>query len=126
METPSCSSPEQTIQAYVDACRAGDIDSLRGIFLPGATMSGIFEGEFYLGSPEIFFDEVRDNPLSPEAQREFRATIESSEIFHDIASIVLRETGYLGSYNLTNLFHLVERPVGWRITGKVYSDGLQP
>lgn len=122
MEYPAYSSPEHVIEVYVESCRQGDIDRLRSTFLEAATMSGIFQGEFYIGSPEIFFEEVRDNPLNNQDRGGYVTTIHAVEVCRDIASIVLTESGYLGNYSLTNLFHLVATNGEWKIASKLYSD----
>jgi hypothetical protein len=68
-------------------------------------MSGFYDGEFYIGSPDLFFDEVRDNPSPENTGAEYVGEITSSEIIGDIASVTLKEKGYLG-LNFSNLFQL--------------------
>ena len=55
-------TPQETISKYTEACHDGDVKKLRTLFSPSALMSGFFGGEFHIGSPEIFFDTVRDSP----------------------------------------------------------------
>ena len=59
------SGPRQIIEEYVEACRIGSVDKLLAIFHPEALMSGYFSGEFYMGTPQPFYDEVRDVLLIP-------------------------------------------------------------
>jgi len=54
-------SPEATIAEYIEACRAGSAERLQTIFHPNAQMAGYYQGDFYIGNPKPFFDEIRDN-----------------------------------------------------------------
>ena len=113
-------TPDAAIEYYVDACRTGDIALLKDLFHPGSLMSGYFQGELTIGAPDIFFDEVRDSPL-PEGA-DYTAEITAVTTHGGIASVELREWGYLGKYDLTNLFQLVQVNGDWRIVSKCYTD----
>ncbi len=115
------STPQQVITEYVEACRNGDVEKLRSLFSPSALMSGFYEGEFYIGSPDLFFDEVRDNPSPASTGAEYIGEITSSEIIEDIASVTLIEKGYLG-LNFSNLFQLARMDGSWVIVSKTYFD----
>lgn len=69
------STPQVTIEKYIESTRTGDVEGLKNLFLPEALMSGFYEGEFYLGSPEVFFDEVRDNPSPSETGKDYAGEI---------------------------------------------------
>ncbi len=114
-------SPNATIEAYIEATRTGDVAALRSLFTPTALMSGYYEGEFYSGSPEAFFDEVRDNPSPIESGEVYAGEITHVEIVGDIAQVTMKERGYLG-LNFTNLFHLARVGNNWLILSKTYVD----
>jgi len=115
------STPRETITELVEACHSGDVDKLRGVFTQGALMSGYFKGEYYSGSPEPFFDELRDNPSPASTGAEYIGEIKSVEEFGDIANVVLEEKGFLGA-NFINLFQLVCKDDSWLIVSKAYVD----
>lgn len=69
----------------------------------------------------IFFDEVRDNPSPSSIGAEYIGEITSSEIIGNIASVTLREKGYLG-LDFTNLFQFACIDDVWLIVSKVYVD----
>jgi hypothetical protein len=119
--TGKFSSPRETVTELVEACRSGDVDKLRGVFSPGALMTGYFNGQFYSGSPQPFFDEVRDNPAPASSAAEYIAEILSVEEFGDIANVILEEKGFLGA-NFINLFQLVCIDGSWLIVSKAYVD----
>ncbi len=120
-DSKKLSTPQEIITGYVEACRNGDIEKLRSLFSPSALMSGFYEGEFYIGSPDIFFDEVRDNPAPASTGVEYTGEITSSEIIGDIASVTLIEKGYMG-LNFSNLFQLARIDGCWLIVSKTYID----
>ena len=85
-------------------------------------MAGFYQGEFYIGSPTPFFDEVAANASPAETGAEYTGTITSVEESGDMASVTLRETGYLGA-SFTNWFHLARQDGVWTIVSKSYQDG---
>ena len=120
-ETKSTSTPSETINQYIEATRIGNVETMRSLFSPAAVMSGFYEGEFYIGSPDYFFDEIKDNPSPSSTGAEYIGEITSSEIIGNIASVTLREKGYLG-LDFTNLFHLACIDGAWLIVSKAYVD----
>ena len=113
------SSPRAVLDAYIEACRVGDADTLERIFHPDALMSGFWNGEFYAGSPQPFFDEVRDNPSMAETGAAYSAQAEISDVTGDVAMGTIRESGYFGD-DFTNHFHLVRIDGEWQIIAKTY------
>ena len=120
-ETKSTSTPLETINQYIEATRIGNVETIRSLFSPAALMSGFYEGEFYIGSPDYFFDEVKDNPSPSSTGAEYIGEITSSEISGNIASVTLREKESLG-LDFTNLFHLACIDGVWLIVSKAYVD----
>ncbi|MDH3376779.1 MAG: nuclear transport factor 2 family protein [Gammaproteobacteria bacterium] len=114
-------TPKQTIETLVEACRTGDVEKLKSVFSSNALMTGYFSGEFYTGSPELFYDEVRDNPSPTSTGAEYIGEIISVEEYGDIANVRLQEKGFLGA-NFTNLFQLVRKDDSWLIYSKLYVD----
>jgi hypothetical protein len=119
--TSKFSTPRETITTLVEACHTGNVDKLRGVFSEGALMSGYFKGDYYSGSPQPFFDELRDNPSPASSGAEYIGEILSVEEFGNIANVVLEETGFLGA-NFINLFQLVRKNDSWLIVSKAFVD----
>ncbi len=115
------STPAKTIEDYIEATRLGDVEGLRSLFSSEALMSGFYEGEFYSGSPEVFFEEVRDNPSPSETGQEYIGEIIYAEVIGNIAQVTMKEKGYL-DLNFSNLFHLAYINGTWLIISKTYID----
>jgi hypothetical protein len=120
-KSTALTTPQETISKYVAACREGNVEKLRSLFSPAVLMSGLFGGELYIGLPDIFFDTVRDNPSPTSTGVAYTSEITSSENLGNIATVTLKEQGYLGS-NFTNLFQLAHINESWIIVSKLYVD----
>ena len=118
-QSGSDTGPGRVIVEYVEACRVGSADRLRAIFHPDALMSGYDQGEFYMGSPDPFFDEVKDNPSPSETGVPYAGKVTRVEEVGDCASVTLKESGFLGS-DFTDWFHLVKVDRQWLIVSKTY------
>ena len=114
-------TPLETIESYIEATRLGDVETLRSLFSSEAIMSGFYEDEYSSGSPEVFFEEVRNNPSPSETGQNYVGEITNSEVISDIAQVVMKEKGYLG-LNFSNLFHLACINEKWLIISKTYID----
>lgn len=117
------SAVNAVIEAYVDACRTGDVRGLEAIFHSRAVMTGYMGEELLLGSPAPFFDAVRQTP-SPESEgADYQARITHTEVAGEVASVALLEHGYMGM-NFTNFFHLVKVDGDWYIVSKTFQASL--
>lgn len=114
-------SPRATINEYIEACRVGDASRLEAIFHDEAVMSGYYDGDFYIGSPGVFFDEVRDNPSPAATGNPYSAQITVVDKSAGIATVVMQEQGYLGD-DYTNMFQLALIDGKWLIVSKIYQD----
>ena len=78
-------------------------------------------GEYLMGSPEPFFSAVANPPPNaPPLAGNYTAEITSIEISDPIASITLKETGFMGM-NFTDYFHLTKVNGAWKIASKTFN-----
>jgi hypothetical protein len=109
----------QVVQQYINGSRTGDLDLLKSIFHPKATMSGYIMGNLAIGTPDPFFEAVAHNP-SPEASgAAYSAEISRIEVTGRVASATLVEKGFMG-LDFTDYFHLIEENGQWRIIAKTF------
>jgi len=111
------------IAEYVDACAAGSVERVKAIFHDQALMSGYMMGEYMMGSPEPFF-QVLENPPpeipANENHENYRGEITALEISGPIASVTLKETGFMGM-NFSDYFHLAKVKGQWLIISKTFN-----
>jgi hypothetical protein len=105
------------LEQYV-AGSAGDAGLLRSIFHPDAVMSGYFDGQPGIGSPEPFFEIVAQMDSSAPAGN-YRGEIEAIEVMGDVATARLVESDFLGS-GFVDFFHLIRLDGEWKIISKTY------
>ena len=106
------------IEEYVAACRAGSVERLQAIFHPDAVMSGYLMDQRLVGSPQPFYDAVRNAPAA--ASDGYRADITRVDVTGRIASVTLEEHGFLG-LGFTDYFHLLETDGRWQIVAKTFT-----
>jgi hypothetical protein len=85
-----------------------------------ASMYGFLEGQLIEATPEPFFEDVASQPSLRDAGADYKATIESVHVTGNIASVVLRETGF-GPFNFTDYFHLLKKDGKWQIVSKTFT-----
>ena len=110
-------SVRAVLDSYVRGS-GGDVELLRSIFHPDASMNGYFGGRLGIGSPEPFFTEVAKLEASASSEA-YRAEVEAIEVIGDVATATLVETGFLGS-DFVDFFHLIRIDGEWKIISKTY------
>ena len=122
-ETKEADLARAVIQEYVDACAAGSAERLRTIFHDNALMSGYMMGEYLMGSPEPFFKAVENPPPGADTGGAYQAEITSVEVSGPVASITLKEAGFMG-VNFTDYFHLAKVNDEWKIISKTFNPEM--
>ena len=108
------------VNDYVSGTYEADIGKLRGTFNDNASMYGYLGEQLIEGTPEPFFEDVGSKPSLRESGAAYKATIESVHVIGNVASVVLRETGF-GPFNFTDYFHLVKKDGKWQIVSKTFT-----
>jgi hypothetical protein len=109
------------VQAYVDACRTGDVTVLRTLFHPNAVMSGYLAGNRLVGSPDPFFEAVASAPSPASGGADYRSEISEVVVTGKLATATLREQGFLGM-DFTNYFQLLEIDGEWKLVAKLFES----
>ena len=122
-QTSETALARAVIQEYVDACSAGSAARLRAIFHDDALMSGYMMGKYLMGSPEPFFQAVENPPPGVEPGGDYEAEITRVEVSGPVASITLRESGFMG-VNFTDYFHLARVNGEWKIISKTFNPEM--
>ena len=115
------SAARAIIEEYVAACNEGNVERLRAIFHEQALMSGYMMGKYIMGSPEPFFQAVENPPpQAPPTAGNYKAEISSVEISGPVASVTLKEAGFMGM-SFTDYFHLAQIDGEWKIISKTFN-----
>lgn len=107
------------IEQYCEGARVGDLDRVRATFHPDARMSGYLQGQSLVGTPEPFYDAIRNAPAPAKSGEPYRYEIVRVEVAGPIASVTLVEGPYLGM-QFTEYFHLLQLDGRWCIVSKTF------
>ena len=115
------SSPEQVLQSYINCCRCGDAAGLEQLFHPQAAMYGYLNGELMAPTPQPFFEAVANAPCPESSGEPYQAEITVVETTGATATLVLKESNYLGM-RFTNSFQLLKTDGRWWIVSKLFQS----
>jgi len=111
----------KVVQQYIDGTYQGDVKALRDCFHSEAVMNGYFMDQLAIGSPESFFEHIENNPSMAEAGAPYKAEITFVDVVGNVASVIIKETGFAGTMAFTDYFHLIKEQSGWKIFSKTYT-----
>ncbi|CAB9499337.1 expressed unknown protein [Seminavis robusta] len=103
-------------EAYEAGTRARDIDALKAVFAPEASMSGWLGDQMLCGSPQPYFDFVAANEVADD----YTAEIVSVTVNGKIAFVETKESNLFGM-EFSNYLHLLQyEDNSWKITAKLF------
>eukprot|EP00913_Durusdinium_trenchii_P025683 g24104.t1 len=83
-------------------------------------MCGLLNGKEVAGDVEPFFRQMEQQKESHQSRGwKYTAEIMSIEIFGDVATARISESGYMGRLNFHDAFHLMKTGGKWKITSKL-------
>ena len=121
MEDSGKEAVRKVIQNYIDGTYQGDAKLLRDCFHKNAVMNGYLEDQLLLGTPEPFFENIENNPSMAEGGAPYRGEIGSIDVVGNVASAIIKETGFGGTMAFTDYFHLIKVDDEWKILSKTFT-----
>jgi hypothetical protein len=112
----------ETMQLYIDGCRAGKGDLMRPGFHPDATIVGYYPGGLLTGPVQQLFGWIDGNGPAPDIRPRYGRI----EIFETIAGVHLDVENWSGTLvprgvRMSDIFTLLKtREDGWKITHKTF------
>lgn len=110
---PEFTNIEKTIELYIEGSRQGNSSITAQAFAEGATLSGIYDGEFMLVPIQVLYDLV-----NKKGSQEVSYKIASCSIDKDVA--IVRLDAQFGTHKYTDMFTMVKDANQWKIVSKVY------
>lgn len=114
-------SVRNVVQRYIDGTFEGDGKKLRDCFHEQAVMNGYLNGKLIIAKPENFIQEVEGAPSMKEGGVDYKATISAVNITGNVATATLSETGFAGTMDFIDYFHLIDDGNGWKIISKNFT-----
>ena len=109
------------LDRYILATYLADDKTLRACFHENAVMSGYLSGTLIVGDPEPFFEDISSMPSMESENIHYIGKIQSMSVTGSIAEAVIQETGFRGSTDLENHFHLIKDRGRWKIISKCFT-----
>ena len=109
------------MERYVEAVYAADVETLRELFHPQATMTGYLGDDLLVGTPEPFFLDLGSRPSMAQSGHPYEATISMVEVMGRAATATLVEHGFFGAFSFANFYHLLLIDGDWKILSKNFS-----
>jgi len=112
----------EVLQDYMEGSYTANLELLRSVFYPEATMSGLMaNNELEVGTPQPFYDELEETASCRKMGEPYEAEIGYIHITGKAASASLIEDNLLGR-NYVNHFHLLKISGDWKIISKTYVE----
>ncbi len=115
------SAVQAVMELYVDAVFNADVDTLRDLFHPEASMCGYLGDNLLIGTPEPFFQDLATHPSMAKNNDPFKGEISCVAAEGRAATATLMETGFFGTGSFVNYFHLLNIDGEWKITSKIFA-----
>lgn len=109
------------IQDYADGTFKCDIEKLKSVFHSAAVMNGYLGKNLIVATPTVFIEDISSSPSMEKQNTPYHAEVESITVEGNIASVMLSETGFKGTGNLVNHFHLIKIGDDWKIIAKLFT-----
>jgi hypothetical protein len=124
--SPSDSSAEAAVKAaldrYADAVYHADTETLKNAFHPSASMYGYLGDDLLLGTPEPFLADIAGRPPMAASGAPFKAVFSAIHVSGRTATATLHESGFFGTGNFVNYFHLLNDGGEWKIVSKTFES----
>lgn len=111
----------KVIQNYIDGTYQGNVKLLRDCFHKNTVMNGYLEDQLLLGGPELFFENIENNPSMAEGDTPYKGEITSIDVVGNVASAIIKEMGFGGSMAFTDYFHLIKEAGQWKIISRTFT-----
>ncbi len=121
MSNKNLGTVEAIAQAYIKATFEGDAASLRQLFHPQASMSGYLMGQYMVGTPAPFIEQIENTPSLKDGGAPYKASIDYIHAADNVGSVTISETGF-GDMAFTNYLHLINENGSWRIVSKNFES----
>jgi len=109
------------IQDYIDGTYEADADKLKSVFHKQAVMNGYLGPDGIFVKPDAFIQDITSAPSMKSNGDPYIAEIEFIRIEGDIANVILSESGFRGSANFVDHFHLIKEEGAWKIISKLFT-----
>ena len=111
----------EVIQNYINGTYSADIALLKSVFHEKAVMNGYIGSSLLMSDPSPFIDDIASSPSMKAKNDPYNVEIISISREGNVASAIVRETGFRGDTTLVSFFHLINTDGELRIISKLFT-----
>ena len=112
---------ERLLRRYFAAVGDADVETLKTIFHPQASMFGYLGADAVLGTPEIFYADLSSKPSMHSQGIDCRMVIREIRVCGNVAQASLFVDNFFGAFQIEDFFHLLKVDGEWRILCKTFT-----
>jgi hypothetical protein len=112
---------KKVIAKYVDGAYRGDVALLKSVFAEEAVLRGFKNDEYDVMTRESYLNRVANRPSMESLKHNFKTEIEFIRVTGNIATVILKETGFYAVYQYEDVFQLLKKDGEWKIYGKLFT-----
>lgn len=111
----------EILERYIKGTYTADVPLLKSVFHKEARMVGYLGDQLLIGTPAPFFEDMGSQASMEELGQTYHGEIRDLEVNGNVAKATIHETGFRGSAELVNHFHLLCENGEWKIVSKTFT-----
>ena len=111
----------EVLNRYMEGTYTANIPMLEGVFHKEARMVGYLGDQLLIGTPAPFIEDMASQPSMKELGHPYKAEVLDLEVNGGVAKATVHETGFRGSAELVDHFHLLRENDEWKIISKTFT-----
>lgn len=112
---------KEVLKRYMEGTYTANIPMLKSVFHKEARMVGYLGEQLLIGTPEPFIADMGSQASMKELGQPYQAEIRDVEVNGGVAKATIHETGFRGSVELVDHFHLLCENGEWKIVSKTFT-----
>ena len=112
---------QEVLERYMEGTYTADVPMLKDVFHQQARMSGYLGGQLLVGTPDPFLEDIGSQPSMKSLGHPYHGEIRDLEVTGNVAKATVHETGFRGSAELVDYFHLLYSDGAWKIIAKTFT-----
>lgn len=111
----------EVLDRYIKGTYTADIPMLESVFHKEARMTGYLGDQLLIGTPAPFIEDMGSQASMKEQGHPYQAEVRDVEVNGGVARATVYETGFRGSAELVDHFHLLCENGEWKIISKTFT-----
>lgn len=111
----------EVLARYMEGTYTANISMLESVFHKDARMVGYLGDQLLIGTPAPFIEDMGSQASMKELGHNYQAEVRDVEVSGNVAKATVHETGFRGSAELVDYFHLLCENGEWKIISKTFT-----